>query len=335
MYTEGSINFAREVFKHPYNLIALVVGGASSVALSTSFPDLGIALLSGLMGAELMYLGIATKLPEVRRKIELKKIQERYHTNNNKAIFQSLDQASQKRFLVSKHLTKLIAENFDKLPYTSQGLLNTISKKLDTLLTNHLNLLDLIRRYTVFLNVQVEKQIESELVQLINHIKTLDPGKLKDSKTRRITILQKRLKKFSAVEEKFAMCETHLETIEDAIRYIYEQSMTMNKPEEIGFQLDNLLTNVDETAELLDAMDLETYDGQPQEYYSEAQLDELLTQIQEKKARINEAEFNKKTSQNMDFSDHTTLNKESGTIGTSESTSLANSNSSAKKEMRQ
>ena len=125
------------------------------------------------------------------------------------------------------------------------------------------------------------------------------------------------------------------EIIEDAIRYIYEQSMTMNKPEKIGFQLDNLLTNVDETAKLLDVMDLETYEGQPQEYYSEAQLDELLTQIQEKKARINEAEFNKKTSQNMDFSDHTTLKKESGTSGTSKSTSLANSNSSAKKEMRQ
>lgn len=37
----------------------------------------------------------------------------------------------------------------------------------------------------------------------------------------------------------------------------------------------------------------------------------------------------------MDFLDHINLNKESGTSGTSESTRLANSNSSAKKEMRQ
>ena len=290
MNTEGSINYAREVFKHPFNVTALVVGGAGSIVLTSSVPELGIALLSGLMGAELMYLGIATKLPRVRKKIELKKMQERYHTNNDKAIFQSLDQASQKRFLVSKHLTKLITENFDKLPYTSQGLLNTISEKLDTLLTNHLNLLDLIRRYKVYLNVQVEKQIESELVELINHIKTLEAGKLKDSKTRRVTILQKRLQKFTVAEEKFAMCETHLETIEDAIRYIYEQSMTMNKPEEIGFQLDNLLTDVDETAELLDAMDLETHESQSQEYYSEDQLDELLTQIQERKTKTREAQ---------------------------------------------
>ena len=91
-------------------------------------------------------------------------------------------------------------------------------------------------------------------------------------------------------EEKFAMCETHLETIEDAIRYIYEQSMTMNKPEEIGFQLDNLLTDVDETAELLDAMDLETHESQSQEYYSENELDELLTQIQERKIKTREAQ---------------------------------------------
>lgn len=136
MNTEGSINYAREVFKHPINVAALILGGAGSIALTSYVPDLGIALLSGLMGAELVYLGIATKLPKFRKKIELKKMQERYHTNNDKAIFQSLDQASQKRFLVSKHLTKLITENFDKLPYTSQGLLSTISEKLDSLLTN-------------------------------------------------------------------------------------------------------------------------------------------------------------------------------------------------------
>ena len=105
-----------------------------------------------------------------------------------------------------------------------------------------------------------------------------------------MTILQKRLQKFTVAEEKFAMCETHLETIEDAIRYIYEQSMTMNKPEEIGFQLDNLLTDVDETAELLDAMDLETHESQSQEYYSENELDELLTQIQERKIKTREAQ---------------------------------------------
>jgi hypothetical protein len=144
-----------------------------------------------------------------------------------------------------------------------------------------------------------------------------------------VTILQKRLQKFTVAQEKYAMCETHLETIEDAIRYIYEQSMTMNKPEEIGFQLDNLLTDVDETAELLDTMDLDTHESQAQEYYSEAKLDELLMQIEAKKASSNESGAFNEASYGIDDSNQAILNEN---FRTSESTS---SNSSSKKPMRQ
>ena len=178
----------------------------------------------------------------------------------------------------------MITENFDKLPFATQGLLENITKKLDTLLSNHLNLLDLIKRYNVYLNSNFEADIETELVQLIQHIKTLDDGKLKDSKTRRVMILQKRLQKYGIAKEKYQMCVTHLETIEDAIRYIYEQSMTMNNPEEIGFQLDNLLTDADETADLLESMDLEQSFTAPSEFYTDADLDEILSSIQTKKS---------------------------------------------------
>jgi BMFP domain-containing protein YqiC len=254
------------------------------LVLSSFSSEAAVVILSLLFGAELMYLGIASKQPSIRKEIEQKKLQQRYNTKNDKSLFQSLDQASQKRFLVSKHLTKLITENFDKLPFATQGLLENITKKLDTLLSNHLNLLDLIKRYNVYLNSNFEADIETELVQLIQHIKTLDDGKLKDSKTRRVMILQKRLQKYGIAKEKYQMCVTHLETIEDAIRYIYEQSMTMNNPEEIGFQLDNLLTDADETADLLESMDLEQSFTAPSEFYTDADLDEILSSIQTKKS---------------------------------------------------
>ncbi|NBW70175.1 MAG: hypothetical protein EBR32_02005 [Bacteroidetes bacterium] len=284
MSRELPINYTQEVFKNPINLAILLVGGVGSLVLSSFSSEAAVVILSLLFGAELMYLGIASKQPSIRKEIEQKKLQQRYNTKNDKSLFQSLDQASQKRFLVSKHLTKLITENFDKLPFATQGLLENITKKLDTLLSNHLNLLDLIKRYNVYLNSNFEADIENELVQLIRHIKTLDDGKLKDSKTRRVMILQKRLQKFGVAKEKYQMCVTHLETIEDAIRYIYEQSMTMNNPEEIGFQLDNLLTDADETADLLESMDLEQSFTAPSEFYSDADLDEILLSIQTKKS---------------------------------------------------
>jgi BMFP domain-containing protein YqiC len=284
MSRELPINYTQEVFKNPINLAILLVGGVGSLVLSSFSSEAAVVILSLLFGAELMYLGIASKQPSIRKEIEQKKLQQRYNTKNDKSLFQSLDQASQKRFLVSKHLTKLITENFDKLPFATQGLLENITKKLDTLLSNHLNLLDLIKRYNVYLNSNFEADIETELVQLIQHIKTLDDGKLKDSKTRRVMILQKRLQKYGIAKEKYQMCVTHLETIEDAIRYIYEQSMTMNNPEEIGFQLDNLLTDADETADLLESMDLEQSFTAPSEFYTDADLDEILSSIQTKKS---------------------------------------------------
>jgi len=276
------INYTQEVFKNPINLAVLLVGGVGSLVLSSFSGEAATIVLSLLFGAELMYLGIASKLPSTRKKIEQKKLQQRYHTKNDKSLFQSLDQSSQKRFLVSKHLSKLITENFDKLPYATQGLLENITKKLDTLLSNHLNLLDLIKRYNVYLNSNFEADIEKELVQLIQHIKTLEDGKLKDSKTRRVMILQKRLQKYGIAKEKYQMCVTHLETIEDAIRYIYEQSMTMNNPEEIGFQLDNLLTDADETADLIESMDLDQSFVAQSDYYTDEDLDTILTTIQSK-----------------------------------------------------
>jgi hypothetical protein len=139
------------------------------------------------------------------------------------------------------------------------------------------------------------------------------------------------LQKFTVAQEKFAMCETHLETIEDAIRYIYEQSMTMNKPEEIGFQLDNLLTDVDETAELLDTMDLDIHDNQTQDYYSEAQLDELLMQIETKKASSKESEAFNEARHSTAVSNQISLNQDPDTAGTTDSTSSA---SSSKKPIR-
>ena len=226
-----------------------------------------------------MYLGIVPKLPRFRKKTELKKIKERHATNNEKDLFQSLDSASQKRFLVLKHLAKLVQENFEKLPYSSQGLLDNIGKKIDELLGNYLTLLDLIKRYEVYLNTSLESSLKEEVVRQIEEIKTIESEKLRRTKSRRVAIMQKRLTKFKIAKEKYLVCETHLETIEDAVRYIYEQSMTMSNPEEIGFQLDNLLTEVDETSQLIDDLDQDIMPEYTTEWESELDFDSILDEL--------------------------------------------------------
>ena len=259
---ELNINYTREAFMNPINLGVLLVSTLTAFFMS-GLGDVSSLLLTSVFGLELMYLGIVPKLPRFRKK----------------ELFQSLDTKSQKRFLVLKHLAKLVQENFEKLPYSSQGLLDNIGKKIDELLGNYLTLLDLIKRYEVYLNTSLESNLKEEVVRQIEEIKTLDSEKLKRTKARRVAIMQKRLKKFNVAKEKYLVCETHLETIEDAVRYIYEQSMTMSNPEEIGFQLDNLLTEVEETSQLIDDLDQDILPEYTTEWEKDLDFDSILDDL--------------------------------------------------------
>ncbi|MFP8487946.1 hypothetical protein ACKGJO_02515 [Gracilimonas sp. Q87] len=278
MSEELNINYTREAFMNPINLGVLLVSTLTAFFMS-GFGDVSSILLTTVFGIELMYLGIVPKLPRFRKKLELKKIKERHAANNEKELFQSLNNKSQKRFLVLKHLAKLVQENFEKLPYSSQGLLDNIGKKIDELLGNYLTLLDLIKRYEVYLNTSLESNLKEEVKRQIEEIKTLESEKLKRTKARRVAIMQKRLKKFSVAKEKYLVCETHLETIEDAVRYIYEQSMTMSNPEEIGFQLDNLLTEVEETSQLIDDLDQDILPEYNNEWENDMDFDSILDEL--------------------------------------------------------
>ncbi|MAO66275.1 MAG: hypothetical protein CL666_14865 [Balneola sp.] len=278
MSDELNINYTREAFMNPINLGVLLVSTLTAFFMS-GMGDVSSLLLTTVFGLELMYLGIVPKLPRFRKKLELKKIKERHAANNEKELFQSLDNKSQKRFLVLKHLAKLVQENFEKLPYSSQGLLDNIGKKIDELLGNYLTLLDLIKRYEVYLNTSLESNLKEEVRRQIEEIKELESEKLKRTKARRVAIMQKRLKKFSVAKEKYLVCETHLETIEDAVRYIYEQSMTMSNPEEIGFQLDNLLTEVEETSQLIDDLDQDILPEYNTEWENDLDFDSILDEL--------------------------------------------------------
>jgi hypothetical protein len=250
------INYTREAFLHPLNLGALFITALAAFILN----DAGITsnvILTMAFGTELVFLGIVPRLPRFKRSIRMKKIRERGSAGEEKLIFQELDSKSKRKFLVLRHLAKLIKQNFEKLPYSSQGLLDNIGKKIDELLSNYITLLDLHKRYQLYMNSAVEDGLKREVLRLKKKINELASERLRNTKKRRLEILEKRLKKFEIAKEKYLICETHLETIEDAIRYIYEQSMTMSNAEEIGFQLDNLLLEVEETSQLIEDLDRE------------------------------------------------------------------------------
>jgi hypothetical protein len=270
---EVPVNYTKEAFTHPVNLGVLLLAtilGFLAYLIGIP-PALALTLVCAV---ELLYLGVIPSLPRFRRALKLRKLNDLQAEKDDRQLFKSLNEKSKRQYLILRHLAELVEQNFEKLPYSSQGLLDNIRQKLEELLSQYLTLLDLYKRYKLYMNTSVEERLSREVEQEETKIDQGHSRRLKTTRLRRIRILKKRLKKFEIAREKYLICETNLETIEDAIRYIYEQSMTMNSAEEIGSQLDNLLEEMEETSSLIDELNQDTFHEQT--IIDEQALDEEL-----------------------------------------------------------
>lgn len=280
----STIDFTREAFLHPANLVSLLL--ATIVALVMSGTGLITnSILALTFGVELLYLGIVPNLSSYRQSVIRKKRREKSEINGDKTIFHQLDVRSQKRFLVLKHIASEVKSNFSTLPYSSRGMLDHIEKKLDDLLSTYLTLLDMNRRYQIYMNSEVEEELKREVASQEDQISTIESEQLKATKERRVKILRKRLNKFDVAKEKYLICETHLETIEDATRFIYEQSMTMPNAEDVDNKLDHLLMEMEETTTIIEELDQSLLPG----------FDELDQELELAELRKEAEDLNKRT----------------------------------------
>lgn len=277
MTVQDTINYTREAFLHPINLGFLFISALSAFFLN----DVGMManfIFTMAIGTELVYLGTVPKTDAFRRHIMNRTIKEKPRKLKEKEMFYNLDARSQKRFLVLKHISDKIRENFRKFPYTSKGLTNSIETKIEDLLTNYISMLDSFERYETYIKATREQDLIKEIDELNQELETIESEKLRQIKKRRLIIIRKRHEKLAMAKERLQICESQLETIEDAMRYIYEQSITMANPEQIGFQLDNLLNDVEETVNIVEDLEDDMLPG----YNMLQQLDEIENEIQQK-----------------------------------------------------
>lgn len=239
------INYTKEAFLNPFNLGFLIMAMLTAFFLSGAEPWFNIVLLLAA-AVELMYLGVVPRNERFRRVIRAQRAAEHAKPPSQKEIFQVLTKASQRRYARLRKLEKDIRSNYGKLSYATQGLLESHLQKINGLLDSYLNLLYQKERYEYAL----QSNTEGEVVRTISSLRTDmqdDSPKVKAIKQRRLHVLEQRLERFKRANENHEIIEAQLETIEDVVKYIHEQSLTLRNPEEITFQLDTLLSEVEET----------------------------------------------------------------------------------------
>ncbi len=249
-------NYYKEAFMEPANLAFLLVALLVSVFIAPALAG-GFASNVALMfaaAAELLYLGTLPRSDRYKRVVRSRRQAEQTKPPSDRDVVRSLTREDQKRYVRFRNYEKAIRDNFARLSYSTQGLLDAHLQKLDKLLDHYLQLLQLKDRYAEY----QARTGENEIVRAIEGLRVelaTDPPRVASVKQRRLSILEKRLDRYKKAGENLEVIENQVRTIEDVTLYLYEQSLTMQNPEEVSFQLDTLVSEVEETQASVEAIE--------------------------------------------------------------------------------
>jgi len=252
---DPEINYNKEAFLHPWNLTFLIVAMLSAFAVSlTNVPGTFETLLLFAAAMELLYLGYLPRQERFRKAVRSRRVAEHAKPPSQKEVFHLLTKYSQRRYARLKKFEKEIRVNYRKLSYASQGMLDSHLTKINGLLESYLSLLYQKERYEYATSSTVEADV-IRAMSVLREDMADDAPRVRAIKTRRLKILEQRLERSKKGAENMEIIEAQLATVEDVVMYIHEHSLTLRNPEEITFQLDTLLSELEETQASVEAVE--------------------------------------------------------------------------------
>ena len=237
-------NPLKAAFLKRFNLAGL--GGLAILSLATMSP---VPLLVAA-GLELVYLGTVPALPSFRRSLRLGAEKER-RALEQAGLDQQLEELSPNQrecYFALKDLRDKTLENYRRLPGGS-ALLESSSARLDGLLVSFVRLLGTLNDYRRYLNNTDRRTLEKELAELRVELGGGEGGgdDLRELKKRRVEILEKRVERFDRAAQSREIISHQLASIEDFLRLLHEQSITIRDPTVVDRQLDRLAVEVQAT----------------------------------------------------------------------------------------
>jgi hypothetical protein len=255
MSDNRSIHFTREAFLHPVNLGFLLTVSFLALLFSGT-PWMPTILFSIGVGLELLYLGTVPQKPWFRRHVTSRRNEELRRSGLiEKSRFDQLELANQKRFLTFRTIHDKVLVNFERLPESARPLTRQLIRRLEQMMKDYLDHLVLQERYHEYLDHISPESITIEMRKLKKEIAAVTSGRLAEVKQRRLQILEKRLERHHVAAEKAEICRSQQETMEDAIRYVHEKSITMSHPDELDGHLDRLISELEETSAIIQDID--------------------------------------------------------------------------------
>jgi hypothetical protein len=247
-----SESYLKTAFLSQYNLIVLLGAAVFSLVSLSALPLLVAA------GAELIYLGTVPNLTPFRRHVRSRREQARRAAEQHllEKLLEDLSPNQRESYFSLRALRDKILENYQRLP-GGAALVETSLRRIDGLLVAFVRLLSTLNNYRRCLSTTDGKALERELGELRAEIsQEVDPrSKVHEVMKRRAEILEQRLERFKVAAQSREVISHQLASIDDFMRLMLEQSITLRDPDLIGTQLDHLAVEVQATDETIREME--------------------------------------------------------------------------------
>jgi hypothetical protein len=271
--TKRTPNFYLAALATPPNLLAVLAGALTSLAIGDWLP------LAGAAASSLAYVTLVATTPRFRRAVRANldaHALPELGAGGEDPLLRELSPSQRQHYELLRGVRDDILTRYQQMP-GGRVLAASSSSRLDALLASFVRLVTTLNAYRTFLSATDRKALTEELRQLEAELAGDQSERLREVKARRVDLLKKRVQRYVQAEESREVVSHQLASIEDILRLTHEQSIAIRDPEGVGRQLEALTAEVAATEETVKEM--EQFMQITEEYSTTASLPQPGTKV--------------------------------------------------------
>jgi len=252
-YESSSPGYLKAAFLNAYNL-SLLAGAAATAAVTGDW-----LVAAGAAAVEALWLVLGPDFKPFQRAVREAERQER-EKQDQKRVQQLLSELPEREWQRAKALDELrreVERDMATNPSFQAILLQTELEKLKTLQTSFVRLASACRRAETYLQAVDLKDLERQLKAQQTIAERMSDPQVRELAEKNAAVLTRRLGTIQDIETFLARARGQMNLIENSVRLLRDQALTMTSPDQLTEQLDDLITGVDAVQQSVkDAEDL-------------------------------------------------------------------------------
>jgi hypothetical protein len=236
-----SPNYLKAAFLNVYNLSLL--GGAAAASLVTGDWLVGL----GALGLEALWLVMGPDLKPFQRAVreDLRQQQEKEDLARVEKLMADLPQHEWQRAKALDELRREIQRDVQQNPSFQAILMKTELEKLAQLHQSFVRLASACQRAESYLQAVNVDDLKKQAAAQERIQEASSDDQVKDLARKNANVIEKRLSTIRDIEAFLARARGQMNLIENSVRLLRDQALTMTSPDQMTEQLDDLLTGVD------------------------------------------------------------------------------------------